>query len=134
MRSWFIIGVFIILIAFPSHAIGDSWVRIVEPEPGIYVHGKKIMPYHFHIFIGSDFVNVRVKTSPDIFVVYMAVYDVMRKEMFYGIWDYDDSDGYSYNFTGIPSGIYAIISVGAALDVDEPVAFDIISPVIFIHA
>jgi len=112
----------------------DSWVRIVQPQSGVYINGKKIMNSRSYIFIGADFVNVEVETSSNIFTVYMAIYDIMKKDILDGIWDYDRSDGFSYNFTGLKTGIYAVAAVGGALDIEEPVAFDWIMPVIIIHA
>ncbi len=112
----------------------DSWVRIVQPQNGVYIYGKKIMNCRSYIFIGTDFVNVNVEASQNIFTVYMAIFDVMKKDTIDSTWDYDGSDGFSYNFSGLKSGIYGIAAVGAALDINEPIAFDWITPVVIIHA
>jgi len=133
----FAAAMLIILPAFIPSTIADvneeAWVKITEPQPGIYMQGRKILPSHSYIFVGTDFVYVNVEASDSIFVVYLSISDVMKKEIVQSTWDYDRSDGFSYNFTSLPFGIYAIAAVGAALDINNPVAFDWIMPVVVIH-
>ncbi|MCD6473858.1 MAG: hypothetical protein J7K47_03015 [Thermoplasmata archaeon] len=138
MKKLLIIGIAILLMpifmpSLPAKIEKDSWVKIVQPQSGVYIDGKKIMNSRNYIFIGTDFVNVQVEASDNIFVVYLSLNDVLKKEMVQSTWDYDKSDGFSYNFTNLKMGIYAIAAVGAALDMEEPIAFDWIMPVIIIH-
>jgi len=139
MKKLVVVAISMLLLPiFMPHAMAekstDSWVRIVQPQSGVYIDGKKIMNCRSYIFIGMNFVNVNVETSQNIFTVYIAIFDVMKKDTIDSIWDYDKSDGFSYNFSGLKSGIYGIAAVGAALDINEPIAFDWIMPVVIIHA
>ena len=139
MKKLVVVGLAILLLPiFMTPSIAkvekESWVKIVQPQNGVYIDGKKIMNSRNYIFIGTDFVNVRVEASDNIFVVYISMNDVMKKEMVQSTWDYDKSDGFLYNFTHLKTGIYAIAAVGAAPDMEEPIAFDWIMPVIIIHA
>ena len=126
----------IILLFLPylmqSNALNDSWIKIDEPKPGIYIHGEKIMNSRYYIFIQTNSIKVVAIASSNILMTYLVIYNVMKKELVYGIWDMDSSDGFSCNFN-LHTGIYAIAAVGAALDINEPVAFDWIMPVVVIN-
>ena len=137
MKKYLIAFAFLfILPCFLSAASSNntnSWIKIEEPQPGIYVNGEKVLNSKMYIFIGSNSINVVADASSNVRVAYFAIYDVMKKDMVEGVWDYDRSDGFSYNFTSSPLGIYAIAAIGASIDIQEPVAFDWIMPVIIIH-
>ena len=133
----FVAAILVILPAFIPSVLGskgdESWVKITEPQPGIYMQGRKVLPSHSYIFIGTNFVNVNVEASSNVFTVFISINDVMKKETIQSTWDYDRSDGFSCNFTSLPRGIYAIAAVGAAFDINNPVVFDWIMPVVIIH-
>ncbi len=125
-----------ILPCFLSAASSDntnSWIKIEEPKSGIYIHGEKVLNSKMYIFIGSDSIKVRADASSNVMVAYLAIYDTIKKETVEGIWDDNSSDGFSYTFSNLHSGIYAIAAIGAAIDIQEPVAFDWIMPVIVIR-
>ncbi|KAA0001888.1 MAG: hypothetical protein FE048_04755 [Thermoplasmata archaeon] len=110
----------------------DSYIHIVEPEGGLYIYGKKILPEFnpfWTVIIGQSFINVRAEASNDILLSYFTLQDVMKREIVQGVWDKDKSDGFSCSFTNIQNGVYLIAVIALALDPNEPVAWDWRAPV-----
>ena len=114
-----------------------SYISIVEPEGGLYIYGKKILPEFnpfWTIIIGQSFIKVRTEASDDILLAYFTLQDVLKKEIVQSKWDRDRSDGFSCNFTNLKNGVYLIAVVALALDPDEPVAWDWRSPIALLAA
>jgi len=122
-----------VFIPAPAKSTEDTWIKITMPQPGIYLHCNKIMNSRMYIFIGTDSIHVLTNQSNNILMVYFAIYNVITKEMVQGEWDTNGNDGFSYTFTNLHTGIYAIAAIAAAFDINEPVAFDWIMPVIVIN-
>lgn len=140
MKKIFIVAILAFMLFLPvisANAKKDSYISIVEPEGGLYIYGKKILPEFnpfWTIIIGQSFIKVRTEASNDILVSYFTLQDVMKREIVQAIWDNDRSDGFSCNFTHIRNGVYLIAVVALALDPDEPVAWDWRAPVAVISS
>ena len=107
----------------------DSWIKIIEPQPGIYLNGEKIIPSKIYVFIGGESIAVSANASNNIFTAYFILYDIIKKDLVEGVWDNTASNGFSCEFS-LNTGIYALAVAGFALDAKEPVAIDWIMPVI----
>lgn len=128
--SYFVVAILILVFINANFSTADdSWIKITEPEPGIYLNGEKIIPSRIYVFIGGESIGVSANASGNIFTSYFFLYDIMKKDLIDGIWDAVPSDGFSCEFF-VNSGIYAIAVAGFAIDVEEPVAIDWIMPVI----
>ncbi len=115
----------------------DSYIRITEPDGGIYFYGKKIMPAYrpfWTVIIGSTSINVDTDSSSNIFTAYFTLYDVFSKDVVKSNVDIMPSDGFSCNFSDVPKGSYLIAVIAIAIDPNEPVASDWRAPIIFIPA
>jgi hypothetical protein len=129
-----IVGLIIVLVLPQIGAIttSESWLDITLPQPGLYYRGEKLLDAKVYIFIGSHNLEVATDTSGNIITVFFSLYNVREKEIIHSVWDIDGSDGFSCYFNDLSLGMYAIAAIGTALDIEEPIAFDWILPVIIL--
>jgi|GEM_PF-1991873 len=133
MKKWVIlamVGIFMLtwftsLPACPASATTDSWIKIVEPSPGIYWHGDKVFSIkNAVVMIGmGNEINVEATGSDNIISVYFSLYDAREKNMTTSQWDLNKNDGWGCTLYA-ERGIYVLVAAGAAIDINEPVAVD----------
>lgn len=133
MKKIFVVGCIslFLFIYFPATNATDSWLNIVQPSPGIYFHGEKIIPLKSAVvLIGTPSIHVVAEGSDNIFSVYFALYSISDKSIVDSFWDINKNDGWSYDFD-VPRGLYALMAAGSAIDIEEPVAVDWLTIIAF---
>ncbi|RLF43925.1 MAG: hypothetical protein DRN29_09310 [Thermoplasmata archaeon] len=120
----FMLLAFVFPMLLTEVSASDSWIRIVEPSPGIYWKGEKIYSLdNAIIIIGENSMHVEAEGSENIIAVYFSLYDVRGKDMVASYWDMNGNDGWQCDFE-LSKGIFILAAAGAALDIEEPVAID----------
>jgi len=124
MKKIWILAAIVFIFAFPPTIANDSWIKIIEPSPGIYWQGEKIFSLENAIvMIRCNDIHIEAEGSENIIAVYFSMYDIRNKDMIASFWDTYGNDGWSCDFD-LEKGIYIIAAAGAALDIEEPVAID----------
>ena len=109
-----------------SHA-HESWISITEPAPGIYLFGEKIVSLqNVIVIIGGDTITLHADGSNNIVSVYFTMNNALNQENVDSYLDIIGNDGWSCTFQ-LSKGLYVIGAIGAALDIEEPIAVDWIS-------
>lgn len=99
---------FFIFPLLPSSIATNSWIKIVEPSPGMYWQGRKIFPLkNAIILIGYSSINVEAEGSENIIMVYFSMYDIWNKNMVASFWDINNADGWSCSFDLERGGLYS---------------------------
>ncbi|HDS59647.1 MAG TPA: hypothetical protein ENN54_05070 [Thermoplasmatales archaeon] len=113
---------------------GGSYLHIVEPQGGLYYHGQKLLPGDpfWTVIVGDRQMAVRAEGSDNVLTVYFTLYDVQEREVIDQQLDATPGDGFACLFSNVPRGTYLVIALGLAADLEEPVASDWRTPILFI--
>jgi len=113
----------------------DSYIFITQPEGGIYLNGRKIIPAYkpsWTVMIGYHSIDISTVSSSNILTAYFTLYNMFTRDTVDSLLDTTPSNGFSCNFSNVQRGSYIIVVIAIALDPNEPVASDWRAPIIFI--
>ena len=138
MKTYVLIVVLCLLSVVPATVVSqtstDSYLHILEPQGGLYFYGQKLLPGDpfWTIIIGESDLQVQAEGSDNVLTVYFNLYDVQERESIDQQFDATPRDGFNCVFSNVPRGSYLLIALGLATDLEEPVASDWRTPILFV--